>query len=101
MADKKLTRSSKDKLIAGVCGGLGEYFGVDPMVMRVIFIVAAFFMGATFWIYLLLWLIVPLDTDAGASGDVVSRNVEEMSKKANEVVKGVEKGLSGDSSKKN
>ncbi|WKZ31249.1 MAG: PspC domain-containing protein [Candidatus Dojkabacteria bacterium] len=99
MAEKRLTRSSSDKVIAGVCGGLGAYFGLDPMLVRVLFIVAAFFMGATFWIYLILWLILPLDT-AKSGSDTVSTGANEMAEKANEVMKGVEKGLKGDNGKK-
>ena len=38
---------------------MGEYFGVDPTIVRVIFAVALFFGGAGFWAYLILWLIMP------------------------------------------
>lgn len=56
---KRLYRQPKDKMIAGVCTGLGEYFEIDPVIMRVLF-VAAFFAGSIgFWLYLILWIIVP------------------------------------------
>ncbi len=57
---KKLYRSRKQRMIAGVCGGLGEYFGVDPTVMRVLFVVATVLgFGSSILIYLILLIVVP------------------------------------------
>jgi phage shock protein C len=58
---KKLYRSRKERMIAGVCGGLAEHFGIDPTWVRLIFILFFFAGGATFLLYLILWLIVPLE----------------------------------------
>jgi phage shock protein PspC (stress-responsive transcriptional regulator) len=56
---RKLYRQPSDKVIAGVCSGLGEYFGIDPVAVRVLFLVA-FFLGLLgFWLYLALWIVVP------------------------------------------
>jgi len=57
---KKLYRSRRDRMIAGVCGGLAEYFNVDPTVVRLIFVLFFILGGAAFLVYLLMWLIVPL-----------------------------------------
>ena len=59
MSAKQLFRSRKDGLIAGVCGGLAEYFNVDPSLVRLIFILAVFLGGAGLVVYLVAWLIVP------------------------------------------
>ena len=56
---KKLYRSRTDRRIAGVCGGLGDYFGMDPLWIRVLFVVFFFAGGSAFLIYMLLWLLVP------------------------------------------
>jgi phage shock protein PspC (stress-responsive transcriptional regulator) len=56
-----LTRSSHDSKIAGVAGGLGEYFGVDPVLFRVGFGVSVLFSGAGLVAYLVLALIMPSD----------------------------------------
>jgi|Deesub1362A_J573_1020465.scaffolds.fasta_scaffold00274_48 phage shock protein C len=56
---EKLQRSRKDKIIAGVCGGLAKYFGVDSTLIRLIFIVGAFLKGITILIYLVLAIIMP------------------------------------------
>lgn len=63
MSYKKLTRSSSDKKIAGVCGGLALYFDIDPILVRVAFLIA-FFMGSLgFWAYIIMWIAVPEDYD--------------------------------------
>lgn len=56
---KKLYRSDRNKVFAGVCGGLGEYFNIDPVILRVIMVVAIFGFGTGFLLYLVAWLIMP------------------------------------------
>lgn len=58
-SDRRLTRSSRDRKIAGVCGGLGDYFNLDPTIFRVLFVVFAFIPGPSVLVYLALWLILP------------------------------------------
>lgn len=55
----RLTRTQTDRMIAGVCGGLGHYFGVDPVIVRLIFVVLAITTFITPLIYPVLWLIMP------------------------------------------
>ncbi|MHB1686239.1 MAG: PspC domain-containing protein [Ignavibacteriaceae bacterium] len=57
--NKKLYRSRKDKMIGGVAGGLGEYFDIDPTLIRIIFVVALVLGGSGFLAYLILWIVVP------------------------------------------
>lgn len=57
---KKLYRSRKQRMIAGVCGGLGEYFGIDPTAMRVLFVVATILgFGSAILVYLILLIVLP------------------------------------------
>ncbi len=59
MASRTLTRSSTDRVIAGVCGGLGDYFGVNPIVFRVLFVLLALPGGAPGLLpYLILWFVM-------------------------------------------
>lgn len=60
MADQRLTRPVQKRMIAGVCAGLANYLGVDRALVRIAFVLA-FFLGlsASFWIYLVLWLVMP------------------------------------------
>jgi len=57
---KKLYRSRVDSKIAGVCGGLGEHFGIDSTWVRLIFVLFFFLGGSALLLYLILWVIVPL-----------------------------------------
>lgn len=58
---KKLWRSRRDSRIAGVCGGLGEYFQIDPFWIRILFVLFFLAGGAAFVIYIVIWLLVPLE----------------------------------------
>jgi phage shock protein C len=61
VATRKLYRSRTDRKLAGVCGGLAEYFGrTDTTVVRVAFVVLALLGGAGVPIYLAMWLVVPV-----------------------------------------
>jgi phage shock protein C len=56
---KRFYRSPDDRRIAGVCGGLAEYFNVDPVLVRVLFVILIF-SGIGLPAYLILWLVVPV-----------------------------------------
>jgi phage shock protein C len=57
---KRLMRSSTDKKIAGVCGGLADYFDLDPTIVRVVWLLAIFFGGTGLLIYIILWIALPV-----------------------------------------
>lgn len=60
MATRKLTRSADDRWIAGICGGLAEYTGIDATLIRVLLIVATILgAGSLVVIYLICWLLIP------------------------------------------
>jgi len=59
MESKKLYRSNNEKMLAGVCGGLGEFLGLDPTLVRLIFAVLAILGGHGIILYLIMWIIVP------------------------------------------
>lgn len=56
---RKLYRSRSQRMLAGVCGGLAEYFNVDATLIRVLFLILAVFGGTGLVIYVVMWLIVP------------------------------------------
>lgn len=57
--EKKLRRSRSDRIIAGVCGGLGKYLGIDPVLIRLLWAVAIFIYGTGLFAYILAWIIIP------------------------------------------
>ena len=64
----QLTRATDDKVVSGLCGGLGRYFGIDPVVFRIAFVVLALAGGSGLLLYLVGWVFIPDDTGrTGAS----------------------------------
>jgi phage shock protein C len=64
MNEKRLVRVEEGRMIAGVCTGLAAYLGVDATVIRLIFALLAVFGGGGLLIYIILWLIMPMETPA-------------------------------------
>ena len=56
---KRLERSRTNRVIAGVCAGLADYFNIDIALMRVLFVVATICGSFGFWMYVILWIVVP------------------------------------------
>ena len=57
---KKLLRSKKNRVIAGVCGGIGEYLGIDPTVIRLLWVLFTFLsVGAGLIAYIIAWILIP------------------------------------------
>jgi len=56
---KRFERSCTNRVIAGVCAGLAEYFNIDIALMRVLFVVATICGGFGFWMYVILWIVIP------------------------------------------
>jgi len=56
---RQLTRSQSNRRIAGVCGGIAEYFDIDPTLVRVAFVVAALLGGPGLLLYVVLWIVLP------------------------------------------
>jgi phage shock protein C len=67
---KKLHRSFNDKMLGGICGGLAEYFDVDPSVMRILAVISLFISGGmTILVYIVAWIIIPLSDPGTVSTD--------------------------------
>lgn len=58
-SNKKLYRSLVDRKIAGVCGGLGQYFNIDPTLVRLLFVLGLIFVGGTLLAYIILAIVIP------------------------------------------
>lgn len=79
---KKLYRSQSDVMIAGVCAGLADYMSVDVTLVRVAFVALLFLMSGGFWIYLALWIIMPVAPSSSPDSlDVEAKPVEETPRK--------------------
>jgi len=66
MSPKRLYRTPQHKMIAGVCGGIAEYFNIDPVIVRLIFVVLLFPGGLPGLLpYIVLWVVVPVKPESG------------------------------------
>ncbi len=60
MNQKKLYRSRNNYMVGGICGGLGEYFDIDPTIVRLLVAFSFLLAGSGLLLYLIAWLIIPL-----------------------------------------
>ena len=72
---KRLMRSQTDKMLGGVCGGLADYFLIDPVIVRLIFVLITITTGLGILFYPVLWLIMPPD-DLGIGPDRVASSAQ-------------------------
>lgn len=84
--NKRLYRSEKDRMIGGVAGGIAEYFDVDSVVIRIIFVLVSIYGGSGVMIYMILWLIIPTESSNKSSTEEnVEKGAEEIRDKAKDV----------------
>jgi phage shock protein C len=74
--NSRLYRSRTDRFLGGVCGGIGKYVGIDPTIIRLIFLVLLFTQGFGFLIYLILWVLLPVEGGAETSSGSIENRVE-------------------------
>lgn len=60
---KKLYRSRNNRLIAGICGGLADYFNIDPIIVRLITLILVLSFGSGLIAYIIAWIVVPEEPD--------------------------------------
>jgi len=82
---KNLYRSSSDKMLGGVCGGIGIYLGIDATFVRIFFVVLAMAEGIGIWVYLLLWLLLPAEEGARGSVQNPASGAEELASRARDM----------------
>lgn len=67
---KKLYRSQSDRMIAGVCGGIAAYLGVDSSVVRLLWVFITLVGGSGILVYIILWIVVPDESRLRATGQL-------------------------------
>jgi phage shock protein PspC (stress-responsive transcriptional regulator) len=79
MPEARLMRSETDKMIAGVCGGIAAYLGVDSVFVRLAFLLLLFASGIGFLLYFVLMIIMPSESNADQpSGKIVQDNLDRL-----------------------
>ena len=72
---RQLRRSRRDRVLGGVCGGLAEYFGIDPVLLRIVAVALALSGGAGFLLYLIAWIAMPEEAPGEAPTRASTRPV--------------------------
>jgi phage shock protein C len=87
MQTKRILRSRNDRMLAGVASGLAAYFNIDPLLVRLAFVLLSFINGIGLMLYMVLWALLPNEDSAAADSRAqVRENVEEMRSTAEEMV---------------
>jgi len=86
--NKKLFRKPVGAMLGGVCAGLGEYLGIDPLFLRLFLVLWAVSGGSAFLVYLILWVVMPLEGDTSpmdlnARIKQVGRDISEITRNPN------------------
>lgn len=93
--DKRITKSKSDKIIAGVCGGLAEYFEIDSVIVRLVFVVLVFLNGVGLLLYIILAIIMPKAEQVDQSPkETIQENVQEIGDRVKEAGEGLGQAVS-------
>ncbi len=87
---KRLFRSRTNKVIAGVCGGLGDYFNIDPTIVRLVFVAAVLLWGTGILVYLVMMVVMPLEGTKEVEPNIGARvreSAEEIKQSAQKIAK--------------
>ena len=80
---KKLQRDTQNRVLGGVCSGLANYFDIDPALIRVLFVIALLAFSAGFWLYIILWIVMPAAPFGETQQFVEVQEVDEKKRKSN------------------
>ena len=98
--EKRLYRSRTDRMIWGVCGGLAEYFNMDPTIVRIIFVLLIFANGLGILAYIIMAIVVPLaGSKVTEPKEAIKENVEEIKKTATELGHEIRSTFTGEETK--
>jgi len=97
-ASRKLYRSNKNRVFFGVCGGIGEFFEIDPVIVRIIFVILAIWAGGGLILYIILLFLIPEEPSKGekSSEDVKERvesTAQEIKDRAEEFAEEIKKNV--------
>lgn len=74
--EKKLQRDTQHKVIGGVCAGLANYFDIDATLLRLLFAFMILFAGTGFWLYIILWIVMPAGVDLQPNAETIDTLME-------------------------
>ena len=98
--EKRLYRSRSNRMIWGICGGLAEYFGIDPTIIRIIAVLLVLANGLGILAYIILAIVVPLEgSRVTTPKETIEENVEEMKETASGLEREIRSTFGGEKGK--
>lgn len=88
----RLFRSKTDRMFAGICGGLGEFFSVDSTLFRILFVLLTLGGGAGIVLYIVLWILIPGEGESGVTSETIHNNIEDIKSRAHDLRMDIKKG---------
>ena len=79
---KKIYRSTERRMVAGVCGGIGEYFDIDPVLVRILFLLLCLMGGSGVFFYVFCWIIIPKQGQENYNQEKVRDFADELRQRA-------------------
>ncbi len=95
MNKKRLYRSKKDRIIAGICGGIAEYFDIDPTLVRIIAVLTIFVNGIGLIAYLIAWIVIPQNAEQSSEQNSKEEKGE-LREKAEKIAQNIGKHINED-----
>lgn len=98
--DHKLYRSETDKMVAGVCGGIAEYFNIDSTLIRLIVVFLTLWGGGGIIAYVICWIVIPTKSSIQTtSDDIIRENTQEIKETVSKTAKGLRTEVTSDTKK--
>ena len=88
MENRKLSRNPMNRVIGGVCSGLADFFGLDVALVRIAFVIAFLFASFGFWLYIILWIVLPEGQRTIDNGQQPTANSQAPESKVKSVLAG-------------
>jgi phage shock protein C len=90
--NRKLYRSSSNKMLGGVCAGLADYLDLDPTLVRLFFVILMLASGVGVWVYLILWIVLPRsdhpeENAVSMSADEIANRAKQMGSEMGEAIR--------------
>lgn len=90
----RLYRSKSDEMVGGVCGGLAKYLGIDPTIVRLVFLLLLLGSGVGFMLYLILWIVIPYEGQGEAgTADAAGAGANEIADRMRQMGADVQKAI--------
>jgi len=98
VSNKRLYRVKANQMVGGVCSGIGAFLGIDPLIVRILFVAVALLSGTGLFVYLVLWILIPeAEAEYANQDEMVKRNTQEVGQRLRSLAQQFGQTISGKS----